>query len=100
MVVPPSKWERRAWHRAAVPPRVRAGLLRGARSLRPAVASGAVVVDDLDVVPVGVEHERAVVARVIDGALAGRAVVLVACGERGGVERAHRGVLARGEREV
>jgi hypothetical protein len=57
-------------------------------------------VDDLDVVPVGVEHERAVVARVVDRPLARRAVVLVARGERGGAEGAHRGVLARGEREV
>ncbi len=32
--------------------------------------SAAVVVDHLDVVPVRVEHERAVVARVVDGALA------------------------------
>jgi hypothetical protein len=47
-----------------------------------------VVVDDLDVVPVRVEHERAVAARVIDGALAWRAVVLVARRERGGVEQA------------
>src|SRR4051795_2642047 len=62
--------------------------------------SAPVVVDDLDVVPVRVEHERAVVARVVDRALARRAVVLVARRERGGVERAHRGVLARGEREV
>jgi hypothetical protein len=36
------------------------------------------VVDDLDVVPVGVEHERAVVARVVDGLLALRAVVWLA----------------------
>jgi hypothetical protein len=36
------------------------------------------VIDDLDVVPVRVEHERAVVARVVDRALARRAVVLVA----------------------
>src|SRR3954447_8271218 len=62
--------------------------------------SAPVVVDDLDVVPVRVEHERAVVARVIDRALARRAVVLVARRQRGGVERAHRGVLARGERDV
>src|SRR3954451_7023155 len=62
--------------------------------------SAPVVVDDLDVVPVRVEHERAVVARVIGRALARRAVVLVARRERSGVERAHRGVLARGEREV
>src|SRR3954449_11028620 len=63
-------------------------------------SSALVVIDDLDVVPVRVEHERAVVARVIDRALARRAVVLVARRERGGVERAHGGVLARGEREV
>src|SRR4051795_6989453 len=62
--------------------------------------SAPVVVDDLDVVPVRVEHERAVVAGVVDRALARRAVVLVARRQRGGVERAHRGVLARGEREV
>ena len=54
----------------------------------------------LDVVAVGVENEGAVVARVVDGALAGGAVVLVARGERGGVEGPHRGVLVRGEREV
>src|SRR4051794_4415338 len=58
--------------------------------------SSAVVVDDLDVVPVGVQDERAVVARVVDGALAGTAVVLVPRGQRGGVERPHgRVVLGR-----
>src|ERR671930_2420828 len=36
----------------------------------------------------------------VDRALAWRAVVRVARRERGGVERAHRGVLARGEREA
>src|SRR5436190_14619923 len=60
----------------------------------------AIVVDDLDVVPVGVEDERAVVARVVDGALAGPAVVRVSGGERGGVERPHRGVVPGGEGEV
>jgi hypothetical protein len=64
------------------------------------IARAAVVVDDLDVVPVRVEHERAVVARVVHHSLARRAVVLVARRERGGVERAHSGVLARGERKV
>jgi len=59
-----------------------------------------VVLDDLDFVPVRVEHERAVVARVVDGALAWRAVVLVARRERGGVERAYSGLLARRERKV
>src|SRR5947208_15384996 len=49
--------------------------------------------------PSRVEHERAVVARVVDRALARRAVVLVARRERGGGERAHRGVLGGGERE-
>jgi hypothetical protein len=42
-----------------------------------AADASAVVVDDLDVVPVGVQDERAVVARVVDGALAGTAMVLV-----------------------
>src|SRR3954451_6477031 len=62
--------------------------------------SAPVVVDDLDVVPVRIEHERAVVALVVDRALARRAVVLVARRERRGVEGAHRGVLTRGAREV
>src|SRR5215218_6414648 len=70
------------------------------RARRSAWHSSPVVVDDLDVVPVRVEHERAVVARVVDRALARRAVVLVARRERDGVKRAHRGVLARREREV
>jgi hypothetical protein len=35
---------------------------------------------------------------VVDRALARRAVILVACRKRGGVKRAHSGVLARGER--
>jgi hypothetical protein len=60
----------------------------------------AVVVDDLDVVAVRVEHEGAVIARVVHGARAGGAVVLVARGERGGVEGPHRGVRVRREREV
>src|ERR687898_1555008 len=60
----------------------------------------AVVVDDLDVVPVGVQDERAVVAGVVDGALAGIAVVLVARGERSGVERPDGRVVVRREREV
>jgi hypothetical protein len=40
----------------------------------------------LDVVAVGVEHERAVVTGVVVRANAGRAVVLAAGGDRGGVE--------------
>ena len=43
----------------------------------------AVVVDDLDVVAVRIEHEGAVVARVVHDALAGGAVVLVARVQRG-----------------
>jgi hypothetical protein len=35
------------------------------------------VVDDLDVVPVGIEHERTVVTVVVLGALAGGSVVAV-----------------------
>src|SRR6478672_8322547 len=60
----------------------------------------AVVVDDFDVVPVGVQDERAVVAGVVYGALPRTAVVLIAGGEGGGVERAHRSVVAGGERQV
>ena len=45
------------------------------------------VQDRLDVVAVGVEQEGAVVALVVLGAQAGRAVVAAAGGEAGGVER-------------
>src|SRR3954470_10757049 len=65
-----------------------------------AARSSAVVVDHLDVVPVGIQDERPVVARVVDGALARTAVVLVARGERRGVERPHGRVVPRREREV
>ena len=44
---------------------------------------------------VRVEHEGGVIARVVHGALPGGAVVLVARGERGGVEGPHRGVRVR-----
>jgi pyruvate/2-oxoacid:ferredoxin oxidoreductase alpha subunit len=54
------------------------------------VAGSGLVVDDLDVVPVGVEDERGVVTRVVDAALTGAAVVFVTRGERGGVERSGR----------
>src|SRR4051812_13647887 len=73
---------------------------RGCPVARVVVYDSAIVVDDLDVVPVGVEDERAVVARVVHGALAGPAVVLVSGGERGGVEGPHRGVVPGGEGEV
>ena len=46
-------------------------------------------------VAVWVQHERAVVARVVDGALAGTAVVLVARGERGRMERPDGRVVVR-----
>src|SRR4051794_26435458 len=63
--------------------RVRPGRCDGRR--RRPCGSAVVVVDDLDVVPVRVQDERAVVARVVDGALAGTAVVLVSRCESGGV---------------
>ena len=53
-----------------------------------------VVVDHLDVVAVRVEHERAVVARVVDRPFAGRAVVAIAGLEGGAVERVDRRGLA------
>jgi hypothetical protein len=51
-------------------------------------------------VPVRVEDERAVVTRVVDGALTGTAVVLVARGERGRVKRPNGRVVPRREREM
>src|ERR1700684_158065 len=59
----------------------------------------AVVVDDLDVVPVGIEHERGVVPVVVVGPLAGLAVALIAGRNRVGVTPAHRVVVA-GEGDV
>src|SRR4051812_25297138 len=53
-----------------------------------------VVVDGLDVVAVGIEDERPVVAGVVGGALTGRAVVLVARLDRGSVEGVDRLVRA------
>jgi len=58
------------------------------------------VADGLDVVTVGVEHERAVVLRVILGTDAGRAVVLAAGGDRRLVERADLGATLRTKRDV
>src|SRR5919201_14331 len=60
----------------------------------------AVVVHGLDVVPVGIEHVRAVVAGVVDRALARLAVVAVAGGERNAVELLHGCVVRGGKREV
>jgi hypothetical protein len=58
------------------------------------------VVDDLDAVGVGVEHVRAVVARVALRALTRRAVVAVAGLRRGAMERLHGGAVVGGERHV
>src|SRR5688500_9033975 len=79
---------RLAWASVRECPLLERSVRYGAR--RFAWRSSPVVIDDLDVVPVRVYHERAVVARVVDRALARLAVVLVARRERGGVERAHR----------
>jgi hypothetical protein len=54
----------------------------------------------LDVVAVGVEHERTVVARVVDLAHARRAVVAAARGHRGVVERADVAAALGAERDV
>src|SRR5690242_12702437 len=59
-----------------------------------------VVEDRFHVVPVGVEHERAVVARVILGALAGPAVVAVARGRGELVEALDRREVGHAERQV
>ena len=57
------------------------------------------MVDDLDVVPIGIEDEGAVVPRVV-APLARRAVVAVTgCGELA-VEGVDRGVVVRLERDV
>ena len=58
------------------------------------------MVDGLDVVAVGIEDERAVVARVVGGALTGRAVVRVARVDRGAVEGVDRLVRVHAERDV
>ena len=58
------------------------------------------MVDDLDVVAVGVEHERAVVAEVILGPLARRAVVPVASLREDAPELVDVIVRRRSERDV
>src|SRR4051794_28322498 len=60
----------------------------------------AIVVDELDVVGVGIEHVRAVVARVVARALPGGAVVAVAGLDRRAVEGVDGGVLAGREGDV
>src|SRR4051794_19726161 len=59
-----------------------------------------VVVDQLDIRPRRVEHERAVVTRVVLGPLAWCAVVRLASGDSGRVELVHQLVGIRAEREV
>lgn len=59
-----------------------------------------VVVGNLDVVAIRIEHERSVVARVIDGALNWLAMVFIPCSEYGRVEGPHRGIRVRGKREL
>src|SRR5436190_6789165 len=80
------------WRRKGQAPERRA--TRGAariaqRALRPRCGgvSIAVVIDDLDVVAVGIEDEGAVVTLVVDGPLARRAVVAIAGLWRRSVER-------------
>ena len=58
------------------------------------------MVDGLDVVAVGIEDERPVVAGVVGGALTGRAVVRVARVDRGTVEGVDRLVRVGAERDV
>ncbi len=59
----------------------------GGRPLGLGAGPGGAVADGLDVVPVRVEHERAVVRRVVDLAYARASVVAGSCGQRCGVER-------------
>ena len=63
-------------------------------------AGGGAVAHGLDVVPVGIEHEGAVVARVVDLAHAGAAVVARPGRESGLVERVHGRAVRSGERHV
>src|SRR3954449_5865534 len=83
----------------------RSGRRRSSRRRRgssrcPSKALRPVVVDDLDVVAVGVEHERGVVAGVVLGPLAGRAVVAVAGAGGGLVEGVDGVVVVRREGNV
>ena len=60
----------------------------------------AIVEDGFDVVNVGIEYERSVVARVVVGALPRRAVVAIARGERDFVEPGHRLDVGHAESQV
>src|SRR5918996_2160411 len=73
---------------------------RAARRYPQRVRRLTVVVHGLDVVPVWVENEGAVVAGVITPTLSRRAVVAVAGGERAAVELAHGRVVGNREGEV
>ena len=54
--------------------------------MRRVLGSVPVVIDDLDIVPVGVEHERAVIAGVVDLSLTRSTVVRIARGEGSAVK--------------
>src|SRR5262252_5962481 len=56
--------------------------------------------DGLDVVAIRVEHEGAVVVRMVVPPQAGRAIVLSACRERGAIEGVDRGAVLGNERDV
>jgi hypothetical protein len=66
----------------------------------PFACSRTVVVDELDVVPIRVEHECTVVARVVDRALSRRPVVPVAGFDEGAMELVHCGVPVDREGDV
>jgi hypothetical protein len=68
--------------------------------MRRVLESAPVVIDDLDIVPVGVEHERAVIAGVVDLSLARSTVVRIARGEGSTVKGVNRFVVRRRERNV
>ena len=68
--------------------------------MRGGAASVPVVIDDLDVVPIGVEHEGTVVAGVVDLPFARGAVVGVTGREGGAVKRVDGLVSGRRERNV
>src|SRR3954468_24690441 len=88
------------WHVSVVGGARRRGCAAGGVSVIFNRLLGPVVVDDLDVVSIGVQDERPVVPLVIGGALSGRAVVRVAGGGGGLVERVHLLVGRRGEGDV
>src|ERR671934_246947 len=89
------------YHRArADSPRAPRGPRRRCGGRLVGQGSAAVVVDELDVVPVWVEHERAVVARGIDRARPRRAVVAVPRVDPGLPERVDLRAVAGAEADV